>query len=69
MASKRSSGLAMTVEELYEEATGKKPETRFPDDPDWLYRGRKEEKDEMLDRHGLRDGSLAIIEGQEELEL
>lgn len=53
---------------LYEEEVGP-VETRFPDDPDWKYRGRKDEKDDLLDRFGLRDEELppAVIEGQEEL--
>lgn len=55
---------------LYEKEVGP-VETRFPDDPDWRYRGRKEEKEAMLDRHHLRDEELppAVLEGQEELPL
>lgn len=55
---------------LYEREV-KPVENRFPDDPDWRYRGRKEEKESMLDRHGLRDEELppAVIEGQEELDV
>lgn len=36
--------------ELYRENVGKEPETRFPDDPDWLYRGTKEEREELARR-------------------
>lgn len=56
--------------QLYEEEAGP-ADTRFPDDPDWSYRGRKEEKESMIDRHGLRDEELppAVIAGQEELPL
>lgn len=55
---------------LYEKEVGP-AETRFPDDPDWLYRGRKEDKESMIDRHGLADElpPAVVIEGQEELPL
>lgn len=56
----------MNEEELYEQLTGKKPETRFPDDPDWRYRGTKREREELEDRFNLGE-EISVIEGQEEL--
>lgn len=56
----------MTEEERYERATGKRPETRFPDDPDWSYRGTKKEARELEDRFGLSE-EISVIDGQEEL--
>lgn len=41
----------MTCEErLYRENVGRDPVTRFPDDPDWRYRGTKAERDELLEK-------------------
>jgi hypothetical protein len=49
--------------ELYRENVGRDPETRFPDDPDWEYRGTKAEREELAER--IREE--AVIEGQEAL--
>lgn len=38
----------------YRQNTGKDPVTRFPDDPDWLYRGTKDERED-LERRVLGD--------------
>jgi hypothetical protein len=35
---------------LYRENVGREPETRFPDDPDWLYRGTKDEREDLASR-------------------
>lgn len=57
-------------EDLYTEATGREPETRYPDDPDWSYRGRKEEKDALGKKLGVVDDDVTgVIEGQQELPL
>lgn len=55
--------------ERYREALGRDPEERFPDDPDWKYRGGKGELVELQRRHGLldEDDAPVKIEGQEEL--
>lgn len=54
---------------LYEEMLGRPAETRFPDDPDWLYRGGKKEFEERMRELGLLkdEGSPVKIKGQEEL--
>lgn len=52
--------------ESYSENTGHAPETRFPDDPDWNYRGTKTEREELERRFGLTEEPI-VIEGQEEL--
>lgn len=41
--------------ERYRENVGRDPVTRFPDDPDWRYRGTKEEREE-LERRVLGEG-------------
>ena len=55
--------------ELYTKDTGHEPETRFPDDPDWNYKGTKQEREELAQRIGIiEDDDLpVVIEGQEEL--
>lgn len=55
-------------QELYEKEFGREPETRFPDDPDWNYRGSKAEREEMEQRFGFGEEPV-VIEGQEELEI
>lgn len=50
----------------YEENTGRKPVTRYPDDPDWRYRGEKSEREELERRLGVLEEPVKI-EGQEEL--
>lgn len=65
---------ARSDEELalaYQQATGRESETRFPDDPDWLYRGTPKERAE-LKRRFLQDTDDEdmepdVIEGQEQL--
>ena len=53
---------------LYRELTGKEPETRYPDDPDWRYKGSKREREELEERMGIGDDDVpVVIEGQEEL--
>lgn len=52
--------------ENYAANTGREPETRFPDDPDWLYRGSKAEREDLEQRLGLGEEPV-VIEGQEEL--
>lgn len=47
----------------YEKAVGHPPRTT--DDPDWLYRGTKEELEALKERLGL--GEPDVIEGQMEL--
>jgi hypothetical protein len=54
---------AQVERERYRENVGKEPETRFPDDPDWRYRGTKSEREELERR--LEEP--VVIEGQEEL--
>ena len=57
------------IRERYRELTGREPEDRFPDDPDWQYRGGKGEFAELQRRMGLldeEDGPVKI-DGQEEL--
>lgn len=53
----------------YQSSVGKPPETRFPDDPDWNYKGTKAEREELLGRLGLVDDDEGppLIKGQEEL--
>ena len=40
----------MNEADRYRENVGRDPETRFPDDPDWRYRGTKAEREELADR-------------------
>jgi hypothetical protein len=40
--------------------------TRYPDDPDWRYRGEKSEREELERRLGVLEEPVKI-EGQEEL--
>jgi hypothetical protein len=35
------------LEAVYEKEMGKPPDNRYFDDPDWLYRGSKEEREEL----------------------
>lgn len=55
-------------EDLYREEVGE-PETRFPDDPDWRYRGGKKEFEELQRVLGLLkdEGAPVKIDGQEDL--
>jgi hypothetical protein len=52
------------IAEEYRRATGKAPETRFPDDPDWFYRGTRAEREELRER--MFDAPV-VIEGQQQL--
>lgn len=52
--------------ENYSQNTGRPPETRFPDDPDWNYKGTKAEREALEERFGLGEEPV-VIEGQEEL--
>jgi len=55
-------------EELYAKEMGREPVTRFPDDPDWTYKGSKGEREELAQRIGIiGDDAPVVIEGQEEL--
>lgn len=55
-------------EKLYRELTGKDPKSRYPDDPDWKYKGSKREREELAERMGIGDDDgPVVIEGQEEL--
>lgn len=57
------------IRERYRELTGREPEDRFPDDPDWKYKGGKGEYAELQRRLGFleEDDGPVKIEGQEEL--
>ena len=39
---------------LYQESVGRPPRNLHEGDPDWEYRGTKEDREAMLDRHRLR---------------
>jgi len=52
--------------EQYKKNRGRDPETRFPEDPDWQYRGSKAEREAMEERFGFKEEPV-VIEGQEEL--
>ena len=56
--------------ENYTQNTGRDGEARFPDDPDWNYRGTKAERDALGKRFHLGeedDEAPVVIDGQEEL--
>jgi hypothetical protein len=59
------------LKKAYEENVGRPPVNRFEDDPDWLYRGTKKEREELKRSLGLLDDeeSTVLLEGQEELPL
>lgn len=40
----------MNEKDLYRENVGREPVTRFPDDPDWVYRGTKAEREELAEK-------------------
>lgn len=56
------------IRERYRELTGRDPETLYPDDPDWNYKGGKGEYVELQRRLGLlEDDEPVKIAGQDEL--